>query len=139
MKIIARLKSENGPVKLSPSTTALNGAQDDHVVAVPMQDAKKFIQDIAALFQSKLVGIQDKLIGAVFSEDRILYCGKRLQWIEKLECRRTIPFAIELVRNGERVWLNQIPVSEVRNIAGKTIYGMAYGDVALDYLFPVVE
>jgi hypothetical protein len=139
MKLVAKISSANGPLKISPKTTNLNGAQSDHVVAVSIKDAKLFIKDFAAMFQAQIVGIQDKLIGAIIHEDRIIYCGKRKQWIEKLECMRTIPFVVELIRSGEKVFLNQMQVSEVRVLNGKTTYVMPYGDTELNYLFPVVD
>jgi hypothetical protein len=139
MKLIAKISKADGPLKVSPKTTCLNNAQDDHVVAISIQDAKHFLKDFAALFQSKLVGIQDKLIGAIIHEDRVLYCGKRKQWIEKLECLRTIPFAIELIRTPQAVCLNYIRVSEVKVMKGKTIYSLPYGDTELNYIFPIAD
>lgn len=140
MKLLAKVTHPEGPFKISINSLCKNGAQSDHIVAIPQKDIKKFMRDIAALLQSKLVGIQDKIIGAVFFEDRVLYCGKRLEWIKQLDCLCTIPFAIELVRvNSEKVHLNHLPVSEVRKISGATIYGLPYGDVSLDYHFPDVD
>ena len=138
MKVLAMIDSVDGPVKLSPESLTRNNsgsAASDHVVAIPSNDVKNFIKDIAVLFQSKLVGVQDKLIGAVISNDRILYCGKRQEWKTKLECFATVPFAVELIRSEERVWLNPMPVSQVKRIGNKTTYGMTYGDAVLNYEF----
>ena len=138
MKFIAKIASADGPIKFSPISITKNGAQGDHVVAIAQADAKKFIKDIAALFQSKIVDIQDRLIGATFTSDRVLYFGKRSEWVEMLECRRTVPYVIELIRDGEQVWLNKLPASQIKSMGGKTIFGLAFGDTEVEYLFPVV-
>ena len=139
MKLVAKMTSVDGPVKLAIDSIARNKSHNDHVVAIPAKDVKNFIKDIAALFQSKLVGLQDKLIGAVISEDRILYCGKRKEWREKLECFAFVPFAIELIRCDDQVWLNPLPVSAVKRISNQTTYGMTYGDAVLNYEFPQLD
>jgi hypothetical protein len=135
MKLYTKIVSANSPIRFAPMNTSHNNETEDHIVAIKQHDAKKFINDIAALFQSKIVDMRDRLIGVKFEEDRVIYFGKRREWIEKLECNRSVPFAIELIRNENKVWLNKIPVGEVKSIAGKTIFGLTYGDTEVEYMF----
>lgn len=139
MKLFSKFSSAEGPIRFAPQNTSAQAAHEDHIVAIPQEDTKKFLHDIAALFQSKIVDMRDRLIGASFAEDRVLYFGKRSEWVEQLECKRTIPFVIELIRTEGKVWLNKLPVSDIRTVGGQTIFGLSYGDAAVEYHFPIIK
>lgn len=125
----------SGPLKVGPTLNGTAPAQTDHFTSIPLRDAHRFLDDIAAMYEGEALTLADKLIGAAFLEDRTIYCARRSEPIPGLDAVRAIPFVIEIIKNQTTSFLNVLPVAEVRKVGEATYYGLTYGDIKIDYLF----